>query len=223
MATEAGVAADQICVQCSFPPPYLPTMIRDLFPEATYAIRHPLRMGLFFGLSIGGFLATIALSDADMRSSSARMAIVIGGPFIGGWAFVLFMQRAVRKLYRGEAKVVPPAPPGEFAWKVLASRITRESLAIGGHLYAGPTHLAFMPHSQNLPKERALAQVTWGEVRQTDLVPHEVGWFRRLLDPSATPDVRIATDDETWVIRHPEPAQLLTALMSLHETAKRVA
>lgn len=197
-------------------------MIPDLFPLPSYQsptnrLRTILLMAVGWGVPM--FLVMLLTEDRPFRSVAAfafLLVLAVGGALLFGLLWAVFfgrsMQRLIRQLYEGERSLVPAPPPGDYQFRVMASRFTTPRFAVGGHLYVGPTQLAFVPHTKNRVQDRAPLILDRTALRRVEPMTRRLEGLGRLFAPAPLDFLRVEATTDDWLLRLPEPDRVESEL-----------
>jgi hypothetical protein len=147
----------------------------------------------------------------------AITALVFGSLF--AFLFRRSLTRLITRLYDGEPALVPPPPAGEFTVRALGSLMTSPKFAVGGHLYAGPEQLAFVPHTKNRASDQSPRVVPWVQVRGLEPFMRPAPAAVRLFSPAPLAYLRVLVADGEWLLRVPEPTKVAAALERLRASS----
>jgi hypothetical protein len=192
-------------------------VLADLLPIGAYtprtsAWRTAVSMALLWGVPMTGLLM---VSGTGMPRGEAlavgAVASVLFGTLWTYW-FGRSMRRLIERLCAGEAGLVPEPAGSDYQVRVLANLMTRPSFAVGGHLYAGPTQLAFVPHTKNRAADRAPRVMAWEHISRVEAYTRPATGFARAFTAEPLPYLRVTGDGEEWLFRIPESARVQAAL-----------
>jgi hypothetical protein len=153
----------------------------------------------------------LAFTDSGLSLSGALAAGTIGAVMFAG-AMSLFFRRLISQLYTGGPPLVPTPPEGTYAFRMLSSLSMGPILKIGGHLYAGPSQLVFVPHLKNREKDRVPRVLPWERVERIEEFARPSPWLARLIVPGPMWSLRVVGGGEEWLLEIPNGSNAAEAL-----------
>jgi hypothetical protein len=149
----------------------------------------------------------LVFTDGGLPLPSALAVGCVAALLFGGLWTVTFgrsMRRLIGRLYAGDPKLVPPPPSAAYTVRILASLMTAPMFAVGGHLYAGPAELAFVPHTRNRPRDRAPRVLRWEQVQRVEALTRPAPALARIFSSEPLSYLRVAVEDGEWLLKVPE-------------------
>jgi hypothetical protein len=204
-------------------------VIRELLPLAAYVPAQQtsnVRMALMVAVLWGVPVTVIVLLPArDIAGIATGLAIGAAGAlafgFLWTYLFTRAMRKIMRRIYEGDPRVVPPAPAGEYGYRLMCNYMISPRLAVGGHLYVGPRELTFVPHHKNLRRHRAPLSIPTTPEPVIESVAVAPGRTTRLLGagPSAY-QLQVRTSGIAARFVAPEPEHVAERLREYVRTAQ---
>lgn len=192
-------------------------MLADLLPLSAYTSGASSRRTTLVMAALWGTPITLLLVFSDSGLSPiAALAVGVGAALLFGtlWTrwFGRSMRQLIERLHRADPNLVPDPPAGDYRVRVLGNLMTSPAFGVGGHLYAGPEHLAFVPHAQNRAADRATRVLRAADIRRVEIITRPAPAVARLLSPKPLTYVRVAGADQDWLLRVPEPVRVAAAV-----------
>ena len=193
-------------------------MIRDLLPLSAYEQtdraawwRTVLMMGVLWGTPM-----TIFAAWREPTATPLAVTVVVGA-FFGLMFGILWtswfgrsMRKMVRRIYAADPKLVPPAPEGEYEYRLACTYLGR--IAVGGHLYVGPREWTFVPHRKNLKMHQAPITIALAPSMSVEVVEVQLRGLPALLMKGPAYRVRVVTPRDDAAFVTPEPHTVAEAL-----------
>jgi len=129
-------------------------------------------------------------------------------------------RRLARRVYRVDQAIVPAPPEGHQEYRLACSYLTEEETVVGGHLYAGPGALTFVPHRKNPRRLRTpLTLPAAGPDIAVEIVEVRLGGLERLFAESPSRRLRIRSGGECADFLAPDPDEVAEALRGYYGSA----
>lgn len=198
----------------------------DLLPFEAYRSNltfRRLRLGAVVGVLFGVLFALLLLA-MDWHSGWTRRELLsaLGSSLVASLAFgVLFprmiegrVREAMRSVYDGRGSYATVPPARGFTHRLPGSLARSARTSIGGVLYVGPSRIAFVPHSVNLPAHRVVVDIP-RESLEVAVRPARLTAVQRFLAPEQLQWLSLSAADESWDFVVPTPAAVAAALRSV--------
>jgi hypothetical protein len=178
-----------------------------------------LRIGLLFGICMGGF--SFAMGHTGLMGS-ALIAVFAGTLFGVLWVALMqmSMRRLLKRIYDADPTLVGPEPsPDEYGFRMPCSLLRAPLMAVGGVLHMGRTEWRFVPHRRNLPKHRDPLTIRPLDDLELALVPTQLSRLSKLLVSKAPDVVELRWGSETARLLVPTPETTLRLLRNVRAGA----
>lgn len=120
---------------------------------------------------------------------SALMGLGFGTLFTGVEEYRA--RRLARRVHRADPAIVPAPPEGRQEYRLACSHLPDGETAVGGHLYAGPSALTFVPHRMSPRRLQAPLTLPAGPDIAVEIVEVRLGGLERLFAESPSRRLRI--------------------------------
>jgi len=133
------------------------------------------------------------------------------------WMFQGAMEKLTRRIHDGDPAIVPAPPEGQD-FRLACSYLLTPTMAVGGHLYAAPDALTFVPHNRNLPRHRSPLALPAGPGLGLELVDVPLKGLARLLADGPVRRLRIHAGGASADFVTPDPDVVVDHLRRYYQS-----